>query len=124
MKDRDLKKSISEEAFEGFSFDEIAENFHVLAKELRNGGENFENVMKRSSDDTKKIPYFRDYEPQILDFLARATTEEECEEIIDYCRSKGDIDDAEEQELRDRLKKGGPRAFGTRKPGYYDSKLK
>ena len=36
---------------------------------------------------------FRGYNPNIFDFLARAKTVEECEEIIEFCLKQGEIDD-------------------------------
>ena len=69
----------------------------------------------------KKEPHFRNYNPGILDFLARANTEDECKELIDYLQSKGEISEEEANHYHYLLKNEGPSVFGTRLPGYYDS---
>ena len=116
-----------EQTFDGFSLDEIKKNFKSLSAELEGGGENILDIVgkedvspeeygeQEESDD----PY-RGYIPTIKDYLQRASTVEECEEVISYCLSQGEISEDEAKVLRNRLERGGPRAFGTRRPGYYD----
>jgi hypothetical protein len=115
-----------DESFEGFSLSEIKKRFGALGAELEGGGRRLDQIMtdaQTKQEQETTTPFFRGYNPTIRDFLARANTEEECIEIIDYCLHKGDISKEEAENYRERLTKGGPRAFGTRKPGYYDQHL-
>ena len=121
----------SDTPFQGFTIDQIQKNFKSLAQELTDAdGQSLSEVLNEIHDDDQEIeetltqpPFFRGYNPTIKDFLARAQTEEQCREIIAYCLSKGEITQDEADHLSYRLEKGGPRAFGTRSPGYYDRKL-
>lgn len=115
------------EEFDGFTLDELKQNFGALAEELEHGGQPLGKLVEKAEEKQEEIAEehhedraFQGYNPTIKDFLARATTVEECEEIIDYCLRQGDISDEEADELIYRLKRGGPRAFGTRRPGYYE----
>ena len=121
MKDHDHEHS--DNAFDGFTMDQIKKNFSALARELEDGGRPIQEVYEEAEEpqSSEKPPrVFQGYNPTIKDFLARASTVEECEEIIDYCLKQGDITAEEAQQLLYRLERGGPRAFGTRLPGYYD----
>jgi hypothetical protein len=114
------------ETFEGFSLSEIKKRFGALGAELEGGGKRLDQLISQAEggqEEENKTPFFRGYNPTIKDFLARAKTEEECVEIINYCLHKGDITEEEAKQYLERLEKGGPRAFGTRKPGYYDQHL-
>lgn len=114
------------ETFEGFSLSEIKKRFGALGAELEGGGKSLDQIISQAEtnqEEDTKAPFFRGYNPTIKDFLARASTEEECTEIINYCLLNGDITEEEANQYLERLEKGGPRAFGTRKPGYYDQHL-
>ncbi|MHA2504437.1 MAG: DUF2095 family protein [Candidatus Kariarchaeaceae archaeon] len=107
------------EGFEGFTIEEIKKNFKSLGQELEKPSE--DTSVEVPADEGQ--PFFRGYIPTIKDYLERASTHEECQEIIDYCLQQGEITDEEAANYRQRLKLGGPRAFGSRGPGYYDQKL-
>lgn len=111
--------------YKGMSLEDLERNFKELAKEVKNGGASLGDLIKKSTVKKKvqKVPYFRNYDPQIFDFLARAITQKECEEIINYCLTRNEITEEEANMLRSRLEKGGPQSFGSRRPGYYESKL-
>lgn len=114
--------------FDGFSLDEIKKNFKTLGQELEQGGKPIAHVLdeiEENEEETqlKPPPFFRGYIPTIDDYLQRARTHDECEEIISYCLQHGEITSEQAEHYRYRLKRGGPRAFGTRGPGYYDQKL-
>lgn len=111
--------------FHGFSLDQIEDKFSKLAEEIQTGGVNLHNLIEESQNNPEEDanPHFRNYQPTIKDFLERAKTVEECLEIIEYCSKQGEITVEEELIYKDRLKRGGPRAFGTRENGYYDNKL-
>lgn len=112
-----------ESEFDGFSLDEIEKNFKSLASELKtNDGKRLDDLVDEAENEGPvEIPYFRDYNPTVLDYLQRAKTEEECQEIIEFCQKKGEIGEEEADNLKARLQKGGPRAFGQRDWGYYTS---
>ena len=72
---------------------------------------------------SKKEPYddpLKGFIPQAVDFIRRAKTEQEAEEIIDYLEKKGEITTTEAHKLRKQLKEKGLSSFGEHKqPGYY-----
>ena len=112
--------------FQGFPIEMLEDKFKSLANEIQVGGHDLNSLMDASTDDEKnqsEIPFYRDYEPTIKDYLQRANTEEQCLEIIEYCLKTREISSSEADELRIRLKRGGPRAFGTRETGFYSQQL-
>ena len=109
--------------FVGFELDELGKQFSTLTKELKTGGVNLDSVMEVNERATVEAPQFRDYIPTIMDYLKRANTVEECEEIISYCLNQKEISEDEAEELRTKLKRGGPKAFGTREPGFYNPEV-
>lgn len=120
---KEKKEHEHNEKFVGFTQDELNAQFPTLIEELQGGGMSLDSVMQVNERAEIQPPHFRDYSPSILDYLERASTEEECEEVILYCLSQKEITEEEADQLRIRLKKGGPQAFGTRKSGYYNSKI-
>jgi hypothetical protein len=112
-----------DESFDGFTIDDLDKKFQSLSKELQSGGVTLDKVMEVSEREENESPHFRNYNPNVLDFLARANTFKECEEIIEYCLEQEEISENEAVELRQRLEKGGPNAFGKRKDGFYNPKL-
>ncbi len=62
----------------------------------------------------------RGFMPGAVDFIRRARTVEEAEEVIDYLEKKGEISKEEAEALRKQLREKGLESFGRRKtPGYY-----
>ncbi len=131
--EKDLPIKIQEEdEIEGVSFEELEENFKTLASELKSGeitvdhfinAEEDESQDEENAMDAPKTPQYRDYSPGVLDFLARARTVEECEEIIEYCLMQKEISEEQVIELRKHIAENGPTSFGNRKPGHYDKPL-
>ncbi|MHA2091846.1 MAG: DUF2095 family protein [Candidatus Kariarchaeaceae archaeon] len=111
--------------FNGFTLEEIEKHFKSLASELKTGKTKVAELANEGehSEEASKVPFFRGYQPKVLDFLARATTIEECHEIIDYCLSQREITLEEAEKLRTQLTNNDRKIFGSRKPGYYDAKL-
>lgn len=120
---KDEKEHEHNEDFDGFTLEELDKQFSTLAKEVRRKGVPLESVLEVNQRMDEPSPHFRDYNPTILDFLERATTEKECKEVIAFCLKKKELTQEEAENLLDRLKKGGPSVFGTRESGFYDSKL-
>lgn len=98
--------------FDGFDIERLTKDFKSLAAELVNE----EPIVLK----TEKEPTFKNYNPTIIDFLARAKTYDECNEIIDFCLSKKEISNVEADKYRKVLKDSGPKGFGDRDPGFYD----
>ncbi len=62
----------------------------------------------------------RGFMPGPVDFIRRARTVEEAEEVINYLEWKGEINRKEAEALRKQLHEKGLESFGRRKtPGYY-----
>ena len=118
-------KNSGDPEFEGFTLEEIEKHFKSLASELKTDKTLVAGLgnEEEESKDASKVPFFRGYQPSLLDFLARATTIDECHEIIDYCLSRSEITLEEAEKLIKKVEKGDPPVFGYRKPGYYDAKL-
>ncbi|MCY3411500.1 MAG: DUF2095 family protein [Candidatus Heimdallarchaeota archaeon] len=114
-------QGMDEEVPEGLTLEELESHFSSIANELKGGDISVENLLEKEKK--KQPPFFRNYDPNVLDFLARANTHEECVEIIEYCLTKQEISKEEAENLMEKLNTHGPDFFGTRKPGYYDSKL-
>ncbi len=102
-----------DEGVDGFDIERLKKDFKTLAAELINE----EPIALK----TEKEPTFKDYNPSIIDFLARAETYEECSEIIDFCLNQNEISSEEAEKYRNVLEAGGPQVFGDRKPGFYDN---
>ncbi len=108
--------------------DEIKEQFPILYSELGDQRMSIEiddvygGSASSSSDNDElsdKNP-FSDYTPSIFDFLARAKTDEEGYEIIDFLSSQDQISAENAIKLKDVLKNSGVRSFGPIRPsGYY-----
>lgn len=103
---------------EGLNEEQLMDYFQNLASEVLGGEITVPSLLEK--EQKKDPPVFRGYNPTVMDFLARANTRQECEEIIAYCLEKGDIDTDTAIALRETLDKSGPEAFGHRTPGYYD----
>lgn len=62
----------------------------------------------------------RGFTPGPVDFIRRARSAREAEEVIDYLERVGEIGRDEAESLRRKLREGGLESFGSRKgPGYY-----
>ena len=99
--------------------------FPHITKEMEKGTSKVDlDVLKETSlsiepKDSKQRKY-AGYQPTAVDFIRRCKTIKQAEEIIDYLKNKGDIQQEEEQALRKQLKDKGLRSFGPRKePGFY-----
>jgi hypothetical protein len=93
--------------------------FPNLAKEIEEG------TGKADLDFEVEAPRpmrrFASYEPNVIDFIRRCSTEEEASEIIDYLVRRQEITSEEAETLNNQLKVKGLRSFGKKKlPGYYE----
>lgn len=96
--------------------------FPNLAKEL--GGENTIPIdsVRTNPDDAEKsvIDPFHNYNPTVVDFIRRCSTEMEANEIIAFLAKRGELTEEHAQQLKKQLKQKGVRSFGSKKePDYY-----
>ena len=124
--------------FAMFGIDEIEDVFTALAKELKNAkGQRIEDLVRKEKEmkttieeedlveggrkRSKRIDPFRDYDPNVIDFLQRCSTDEEGIEIIGYLKRKGELTDQEASQLIQQIEEKGIRSFGEKRTsGYYD----
>lgn len=89
--------------------------FPNLYREMQGGGIKIGIASRRSHDDP-----WKGYEPSPEDFIARASSVEEAEEVIRYLERTGRISGEKVEELRRKLQREGLEGFGERRsPGYY-----
>lgn len=96
--------------------------FPNLSDELE-GEENkvpIDSVRTDSETVEKAMPdELRHYEPTVIDFLRRCTTEAEAEEIISYLEKRGELTKEYATKLKKQLRKEGVRSFGPKKEENY-----
>ncbi|UCE13133.1 MAG: DUF2095 family protein [Candidatus Heimdallarchaeota archaeon] len=124
QKKKDLIKAI--EIDQNLTDDEIREKFPALYKELTDKKMNIRidevksdsQISSFQEGNTDQDP-FSNYDPNIYDFLARARTDEEGQEIIDFLANQGQISPETAKDLTKKLKKSGIRSFGPMRPSNY-----
>jgi hypothetical protein len=63
---------------------------------------------------------FRNYRPNVSDYLRRCDNADQAEEIISFLERKGELTKESARSIRERIKKEGVRSFGPKKEeGYY-----
>jgi hypothetical protein len=97
--------------------------FPHLAKELTSGESKISiDSVRTNPEQAEKTPPDRlhNYNPTVIDFLRRCTTEKEAHEIIAYLEKRSEITKEHAQQLKKQLKKKGIRSFGPKKEdGHY-----
>jgi len=80
------------------------------------------NSVRSSPREGEKVAHAEHgYEPTVLDYLRRCSTDEQALEIIEYLESKGEIENDYAKRLRRQLADQGLGSFGKqRKPGHYE----
>lgn len=97
--------------------EEFKKKYPNLAKEIEES--NFIRIKIESPKGVQK-DRFRGYNPGVIDFLNRCSTEEEGIEIIRYLEKRGEISPEYALRLRIQLIKYGIRSFGPKREwGYY-----
>ena len=106
--------------------DEFAQLFPALSRELKqpqtqvkiNGIRS--NPEKQSSGRQLSGKNWQGYDPDVIDFIRRATSQEEAIEVIDYMLHRGEISKPYAKRLVNQLREQGLESFGSKKkPGYY-----
>jgi len=108
--------------------DDLKEKFPNLHAEMTKDGvkikiDDVDGSFSRSEETDQILdstdPY-RNYEPSTIDFIRRAQTDKEAEEIILFAQKQGNISPEEASNLLDQLNKEGVRSFGPIKTsGHY-----
>ncbi|MHA1541475.1 MAG: DUF2095 family protein [Candidatus Hodarchaeales archaeon] len=108
--------------------DDLKEKFPKLHAEIASDGmkikiDDVEESFSRSdeTDETlESTDLFRNFEPSTIDFIRRAQSDKEAEEIIFFAQKQGNISPEEADKLLDQLGKEGVRSFGSIKTsGHY-----
>ncbi len=102
-------------------FDEnFKKRFPNLAKEIEEAEWISISGVRQQTKEGEDRVNFQGYEPDVIDFLRRCSTEEEGMEIISFLEKRGEISQEYALELRIQLIKYGIRSFGSKKEwGYY-----
>lgn len=125
---RNKKSSLETFAInQNISIDEIREKFPALYAELASNDmsvmidevEDETNFLSPWNNERQDLDPFSNYEPNIFDFLARARTNEEGLEIIDFLAKQGQISAETVKELKEKIKTSGIRSFGPKRSSDY-----
>ncbi|MBC7127408.1 MAG: DUF2095 family protein [Candidatus Methanosuratincola petrocarbonis] len=99
----------------GFSEKELKRDYPNLYREISSDS---------GSGHSFKVDRGRGYDPSIIDFLQRCSTDAEGLEVIDFMEKRGEISKAYAASLRKRIAESGIRSFGEkRESGYYFKKF-
>ena len=99
-----------------YDIEDFKKKYPALYREMKGGVSRVFSFSARRG----RIDPWRGYMPGPIDFLRRARTIEEAEEVIDFLERNNEISREEAGKLRDMLRKHGLKAFGPRKEdGYY-----
>ena len=125
-KRKNISKALSVD--QNITLDEIREKFPSLYSELteKNMSIGIDKVEKdlitstlREDDQQDQDPFSR-YDPDVFDFLAKAKTDKEGLEVIDFLKKQNQISSNTAKELKDKITKEGIRSFGPlRSVNYY-----
>lgn len=89
--------------------------FPNLYREIQEGSMRISVSYRKNHEDP-----WRGYEPSPEDFIARANSLKEAEEVIDYLERTKKISREKAEELREKLHREGLAGFGEKRtPGYY-----
>ncbi len=108
--------------------DDLKEKFPNLHVEMTKDSmkvkiDDVEESFSRSDETDQTLDstdLFRNFEPSTIDFIRRAQSDNEAEEIIRFAQKQGNISTEEADKLLDQLSKEGVRSFGPIKtPGHY-----
>lgn len=106
--------------------DEFAQLFPALSRELKQPQTRVKidgirsNPEKQSSGRQLSGKNWQGYDPDVIDFIRRATSQEEAIEVIDYMLHRGEISKPYAKRLVNQLSEQGLESFGSKKkPGHY-----
>jgi len=99
--------------------DNFKKRYPALAKEVEEGKGKADLSFEVEAPQPDRR--FAGYDPGVVDFLRRCSSDEEALEIIEYMRNRGEVTEKEAEKLCAQLREKGVRSFGPKKtPGYYE----
>jgi len=99
--------------------DEFKKRYPTLAKEIQEGKGKADLSFEVEAPQPDRR--FSGYDPDVVDFLRRCSSDQEAQEIIEYMRRRGEVTEKEAETLCTQLQEKGVRSFGPKKkPGYYE----
>jgi len=98
---------------------EFKKKFPKLAAEMESGEGKVD--IEFQVEKPKPTRKFARYDPDVIDFIRRCTTEDQAYEIIEYLEKRGEVTKEAADELCKQLKEEGLRSFGRKKEhGFYE----
>ncbi|TRO50576.1 DUF2095 domain-containing protein [Candidatus Bathyarchaeota archaeon] len=99
--------------------EEFKKKYPRLAEEIEQGTGKAD--IQFEVEKPKPLRKFAGYNPDVVDFIRRCTTNEQAYEIIEYMKGREEITMNEAEKLCRQLEEEGLRSFGRKKdPGYYE----
>jgi hypothetical protein len=93
--------------------------FPNLAKEIEEGKGKAD--IEFNIEAPQSLRKFASYNPSVIDFIRRCSTDDQATEIIEYMLRRNEITSEEAKALSSQLEKKGLRSFGRKKqPGFYE----
>ncbi|NJE01296.1 DUF2095 family protein [Thermococcus sp. JdF3] len=123
MDEKKTKKPADDFAWQEYEREEFEQTFPALARELEGEGVPIEAYRTGEGEESagREEMDFSGYNPTVIDFLRRCSTDDEALEIINWMEERGEITHEMAKELRITLVERGVRAFGSKKEwGWYE----
>lgn len=109
----------------GIDEKELKKSYPSLHKELAESNGNQPEDGNNHRKLKAKVDTGRGYDPSIIDFLQRCSTDDEAIEIVDFMEKKGDISRPYANSLRKKIADKGVRSFGPKRvPWHYEKVLR
>jgi len=98
---------------------EFKKKFPKLAAEMESGEGRAD--IEFQVEKPKPTRKFAGFDPDVIDFIRRCTTEDQAYEIIEYLEKRGEVTKEAADELCKQLRQEGLRSFGRKKEhGFYE----
>ncbi|KUH32137.1 hypothetical protein APY94_10915 [Thermococcus celericrescens] len=123
MDEKKTKKPADDFAWQEYEKEDFERTFPALARELEGEGVPIEAYRTGEGEESaeREEMDFSGYNPTVIDFLRRCSTDDEALEIINWMEERGEITHEMAKELRITLVERGVRAFGSKKEwGWYE----
>jgi hypothetical protein len=121
---------MEQEGLELEADDKFAQRFPALSQELKSPQTHVKIDGTRTDPENPSThrqisgKNWQGYDPDVIDFIRRAKSQEEAIEVIDYLLHRGEISKPYATRLIDQLNTEGLKSFGSaKKPGYYFNAL-
>ncbi len=109
----------------GIDENELKKGYPHLHKEMADDADDKPEGGSSRRVGVVRLDRGRCYEPSVLDFIQRCSTNEEALEIICFMEKRGEISRAYAESLKKRVSEKGVRSFGVKRlPGHYERVLR